>query len=863
MNPIVYNKNGQFRFNDFVGYLPDFLKAEPDVVTLMQVMSDYINNAYRNIETTEEFEFVRICTSTDQHAIRRQMERLCAMLNLASERGDAVRYLSVPRNNVKSNSIIGNEGAEYAKEAEIDLLEIEEVIPSASGRHLVDKNTKDGAVVYIKYRNINPVRTIAYYYSSADDTMVRDLAGNSQDPFTGTDNSPTTAIEFKVSDVGNVLRRYGGRSKDNSISYYEIFFNIKITDVKRVSAIDSVLIDVDGVDGKTDQVIVDYYNQTVVADGNYNTFIKFASGNAFNWVGDYPSGIFYLRDTSSSKLASVSSSNYVPIPDTALSPNIDRFRVNRIDVDSTGMLKIYTANGTPGIYSNAMFYLMHGDEQVSLLKMNGDVTSTSRKEDGELYTSVFPVDLKYDISEIIGMITDKKSLTLLSIPLSESYYTIDCDNRMPLLRWDNEYRFINDMTIGLSNNIKLNSAQLVQNEIVIEIDISEWKQTSLRSFYSPIKIDIGTLLVCEDAWTGVTNVVNWEEDHTNSMFIITINDKFKPSFNPSSYDKLVITTPTAGIVLKLDASADDNHAYEIQSEYKYAAGDVILLECTVNGNDDKRLFKIDSVEDGEQTSVIHITHPEYDENSHIGVQIKQYSPISRLEETADALVSVVDTVKKFGADTLAVVRRYAGTIFITDYMVARFKDKNDDQYSLLHMNRDVVMYDTEADYPDGTYVYNSDDKNIYQIKKSKVIKGDEIKDYSDLILDTVRHYSVGYKKIFNAFMPYVGSVCALEYDDNIDYTSDDMSTIRLPLYIKKSSDIRLRYGWKEREYLYYGNNIGVSDMARSGFVEFYGKNPYSVVDIDMATRAVTVIDEDKTGTVLKKGLAPVYVIDID
>ena len=36
----------------------------------MQVMSDYINNAYRNIETTEEFEFVRVCTSTDQNAVR-------------------------------------------------------------------------------------------------------------------------------------------------------------------------------------------------------------------------------------------------------------------------------------------------------------------------------------------------------------------------------------------------------------------------------------------------------------------------------------------------------------------------------------------------------------------------------------------------------------------------------------------------------------------------------------------------------------------------------------------------------------------------------------------------------------------------
>ena len=445
MNPIVYNKNGQFRFNDFVGYLPEFLKTEPDVVTLMQVMSDYINNAYRNIETTEEFEFVRICTSTDQGSVRSSMERLCDMLRLAAERGDAVRYLSVPRNNVKSNVIVGNEGAEYAREAEIDLTEVQDVIKSASGRHLVDKNLKDGSVVYIRYRNADPIRTVAYYYSSADDTLVKDPAGTSQDPFTGTDNNPEGAIEFKVSDVGHVLRRYGGASKDRSINYYEIFFTVKITDVKRVNALDSVLIDVDGIDNKADKVLVDYYNQSSTSDGNYNAYIKFAEGNLFNWVGEFPSGIFYLRDTSSSKLTSISSSNYVPIPDTALSPEIDRYRVSRIDVDSTGMLKIYTSTGTPGIYRDALMYLMRGSERVALLKMNSDITNKSRKEDGELYTTVFPVSLKYDIYDIIGMISDTKSLTLVSIPLAQSYYTMDTNNKRTLIRLSDEYTFIDYM----------------------------------------------------------------------------------------------------------------------------------------------------------------------------------------------------------------------------------------------------------------------------------------------------------------------------------------------------------------------------------------------------------------------------------
>lgn len=873
MNPIVYNKNGQFRFNDFVGYLPEFLKTEPDVVTLMQVMSDYINNAYRNIETTEEFEFVRICTSTDQGSVRSSMERLCDMFRLAAERGDAVRYLSVPRNNVKSNVIVGNDGAEYAREAEIDLTEVQDVIKSASGRHLVDKNLKDGSVVYIRYRNADPIRTVAYYYSSADDTLVKDPAGTSQDPFTGTDNNPEGAIEFKVSDVGHVLRRYGGASKDRSINYYEIFFTVKITDVKRVNALDSVLIDVDGIDNKADQVLVDYYNQSSTSDGNYNAYIKFAEGNSFNWVGEFPSGIFYLRDTSSSKLTSISSSNYVPIPDTALSPEIDRYRVSRIDVDSTGMLKIYTSTGTPGIYSDALMYLMHGSERVALLKMNSDITNQSRKEDGELYTTVFPVSLKYDIYDIIGMISDKKSLTLVSIPLAQSYYTLDTNNKRPLIRWSDEYTFIDDMSVGLSDEIQLNSAFVLENQVIDRIKSSAWKQVGLRAFYANNQFDISSSILCPDVWDGVAMVTACRYDKTTGLYYVETDRRVKASFIPNELDEIVITSPSVGVILGCDDlynAETGEHEYRVRSELEWHEDNVFLAECLVNGNLEKRLFKIVSVSrDETDTGVykIHLIHPPYNETTGMGVKINDMTPMGWVTENNNTLVTSVENVHQQDGTVTASVRRYTGPVLTESYMIARLRDGDQSQYSLLKMVTDVAWYNPlmleNGAYADGTYVYNSEDNNVYRVKKSLVKKGDETVEQYDLIQDNIKHYSVGYKKVYNAFMPYAGAVSTLDYGESLDYTVDDMSTVRLPLYIKKTNDMRLRFGWKDREYLYYGNDIGIGDMDRAGFVEFYAGNKYNVVDVDMANRAVTVVNEAEDGIVLKKGVTPAYVIDID
>ena len=74
MRSPVYNDRGQFRYSDFVAYIPEFLKSEPDVVTLLQVFSDYINNAYRNIDTVEKFEFAIVAKSSNMAGAVARME---------------------------------------------------------------------------------------------------------------------------------------------------------------------------------------------------------------------------------------------------------------------------------------------------------------------------------------------------------------------------------------------------------------------------------------------------------------------------------------------------------------------------------------------------------------------------------------------------------------------------------------------------------------------------------------------------------------------------------------------------------------------------------------------------------------------
>ena len=862
MNPIVYNDNGQFRTSDFVGYLPAFLQSEPDVVTLMQVMSDYINNAYRNIEVSEEFEFMVICTEARSYATLKMMERLHDMFELASDRSDKVMYLSVPHNNVKSNAVLGNRGAEYASGIEINELQVLEQIPNASSRG-VDSSLSDGSVVYVTYRKLNPIKTVSYYLDKESNVLIKDPMGTSQDPFTDTDNAENRAIEFSVSDVGKVCKRYG--SKVGNITYYEIFFTAKITDVQSVPARDKVNLDVDGADGVDDAVVVDYYNLGSSGINNYYTYVKFGGTDSFAWTSGYPTGIFYLRDSSGASLKSIRQENtengqtFELMPDMVKSPSVNRYRVNGITDIGSGIYRLFL-DSFPGIYSDALFYLSDSitGETLALMKM------TSMSSDGWMDLGTYYVDLSLvtigdGISNIADVFERVDRLLLLSLPLAYNKYTLDYLNSVPLIKWSaDSLVYSNNANFGTNTDVIMESVTLVPNK---DLGNGTCSGYNLKLMNAPETAPYVGMYLYSPDWkdlsptTGITTMPEYGKMRKVVEVLGNTLVLNEAGIDGEREADCQVYEVSSGMILHKDNYPAG--AYTIVTNGSGVnVGDFIVVEYPPNEHNEVNhdLCRINA--DG---GVINGNHY----YSIIGINLQKMAgtsiPMTRIVLDGKCKVSSFEYIRQEGDQLFAGVRGYKGDIFSTKYMLAHDIDLDDP-----HVNVNLLTMVSDVDYVDLDGKSWDEYGNKEQYIGKYVCFADSIDTVryvttdGGLITDTLKHYAVKYKEIVNAFMPYYGSVTTLGYDERPDY-SGDMTITKQPLYIKKMTDTRLKYGWKERQYLYYRDDLDVSNQDRSGFVEFYAGNDDSVVDVDLKAEADAYIDYP----IMKYGYEQTYVIDID
>ena len=151
-NPIAINAGGKFRFIDFMNYIPDFLKEEKDVVTLMQIFSDYLNNAYRNIEDSTKFTFSFLTTESMMKTCKSGVDDLVNKLSACSDNDLYVYYLSMPRTNVNSNSI---EKLSYATASIYYDGSMKDILPINIVTDTLSTSISDGDVLYIKFKDGN------------------------------------------------------------------------------------------------------------------------------------------------------------------------------------------------------------------------------------------------------------------------------------------------------------------------------------------------------------------------------------------------------------------------------------------------------------------------------------------------------------------------------------------------------------------------------------------------------------------------------------------------------------------------------------------------------------------------------------
>lgn len=273
-NPITHNTGGINRFQDYISQIPEFLREEDDVVTLLQFLSDYINNAYRNITTVEKFEFTLITSDSQLIIVKNRLQKLIDLFRACESKSIPVNYLSLPQYPIIQS-------IEFA--GTYSSLNISAVtVPWVNGQ-----------CVYVKFTHPD---YISYTGEYIIDTGALQPAPNStsQDPFNDTPNEPyvdffgitARMLQFKVSDISDIKMRNIG--EDAGVIYYSVFFEASLNEMKNIPSIYTV----------DDKYIVDYYNQLMSIPSGYQSkySITYAPSCDTLDMDSIPKGIFYARE---------------------------------------------------------------------------------------------------------------------------------------------------------------------------------------------------------------------------------------------------------------------------------------------------------------------------------------------------------------------------------------------------------------------------------------------------------------------------------------------------------------------------------------------------------------------------------------
>lgn len=207
-NPITQSPGGIFRFTDYISQVPDFLKSEKDTVTLLQVLSDYINNAYRNISATKKFKFKLISTESNVYATSKTLQKLADLFKLADSRGTKMLYLAKPPYTNPTDRTYDTANPTYTQDPFNSPATVDKLFPSQNGRK-------------------------------------------------------PRIIEFSATDISDISIRKIPQGKD-SVLYFELFFTATIDGLKDVQSLIEVSTDQDG--NAISPYLVDYYNDIFPSD---------------------------------------------------------------------------------------------------------------------------------------------------------------------------------------------------------------------------------------------------------------------------------------------------------------------------------------------------------------------------------------------------------------------------------------------------------------------------------------------------------------------------------------------------------------------------------------------------------------------
>ena len=857
MRAPIYNDRGQFRYSDFVAYIPDFLKSEPDVVTLLQVFSDYINNAYRNIDTIEKFEFA-MTTRVDQLTrVTKRMEYLRALLDLAAARSDRVNLLSVPRSNVKSNDVFGQDTGYTPYVVNYDVDEVEDTIENATMLMPSISGFGDGDVIFVNYDAIPDVGEIAYYFDKQGNRLVRDPMGNSQDPFTGTPNRSARVLSFNVSDVSAIKTRYGYTSEHGN-RYKEVFFTAKILDVKSENSVREVTLP-----GGT-VALVDYYGTELSAPGKMRTVIRFDGESGWNWKNGFPSAIIYLSETSGAGLANVSGENSICLPaanctDPAYLGTIPRYPVTDISGPFAGVLTVSLSTCYPA-YRNGTVYLAKKSNLEIIGEFN--VLNDSR-ESGTLDVRLVPTGVMPEIDSSVPMV-------LMDVPLFYGRGVLDYTKASPLLNiaknsgGDLESVDGTPMRLVPNDRMAAYACEVINNPVIGTLTPGQWRleggYTIVVPFDSELVKNFGTLFDL-----GSRIYIDSPYPHWDGLAIVK-------SFSMVD-DGYALTLEGINGAIRLPMGEFPRTVRVVRGGYVTVSSELGGYDTDVNKTEfppSGVLSECDGIvilTDADRKETVARMNAEYQLDRDIPDGTYTVSIIRKTADRVRKLVEVTDGETYW----TTVWERHRGDMFTRPYVMIEDSAGNVAIHGVTYDPGEEVGLAHAGEYAKGEYVYDPVTGRVFMCIDSCIVEDvNGISYNTSFTEDHIKHYSVPYVERFNAFMPYYGPIAAMEYGERINYDTDP-EVFTSPLYITKVEEKTLKYGWEHRDFLNYGDMLNLSGRARNGMVEFHSTERTGAAETLTVDSAMDIVNSDLLPKstwsyphpVITRGCASSVAIDID
>ena len=866
MNPIPLNDRGQFRYTDFIGYIPEFLQAEPDVVEFLQLMSDYINDAYRNIDTVEEFEFKLCASEPTVGRATETLERMRSMFSLAASRKERVCYLSVPRANVKSNAVVGKSTGYTPYVVDVGMRTVQKIIPNATGIDRKLAELEDGDVVYVNYASRNPSVAFAYYISRQENALRLDPKWHSQDPFTSTPNSASRMISFSVDDVSSISKRFGNAVGGSS--YYEVYFTARITDVRDEPA--SCKVSAGG--GQTDtgkyDMYVDYYGTEYVEHGKLHAALSFYGTDGWEWKSGFPSGIFYLRETSAGNLvaAGQSGTSLMDMPsDQSISPYLTYYSL-------TSPLVYDRAGGTVELHTSTMVPQVDGGTLYLIERATGKCVA-------ELIT--FPADYMEDEYVTTAQVSWQEDsdipytdLYVATAPLYFNRAVPDVSGSLPVIHWkqlgDSEIEW---ETSSMSRLQPMGHAETVA-EFILEPRMvggdKPWEFYVPYDVYTVLASMVGKTVACDaDIWGGGLATITYVSESTfdgSPAGLVRIDREIDVDSLPDGEIRFIagymgnVMVANGSVMLGLDSEiAGIIPDYFTQDGYRIEVrnGTVDLLARVTGITRPDEPF-------GMYTVTLDIDLPE-------GNYV--WTALYRPDEPVGYVSGLSGVLPEGSGWMRGIAMNYTGDVY-TDG-IFEIKDRAGEFAGYAEIgsgttSRKVVEFTYEsAEYVAGDTVYSPSDGKLYTcIGKYVSVDGEDPAENSRFREDTITRKHVEFTRKRNMFMPFYGQVKAMEYGEQIDYSAS-RDVFSRPLYITKVDEHRLKFGWEHRDFVNYGTGMSMYGRQRNGSLEVFSSARPGSPDIIETKDDIVTTTLDRMAAwmidypVIKRGTEQYLSVDID